>query len=119
MIGKVCRGFLVVALALSGGANARKAELSIDMSVGVDGSCEARIGDQSFAVTQENIDSWLPKLVPNRKTRLHLGGDYEQVPYRCVGQMIYGLQRLRYEVISFAAEPPPLDPSIKIPDFPP
>lgn len=91
----------------------------IDLSVAADGSCQARIGDQIFPATEDEIAVRLPKIVPNRKSPLRFGaGAYADVPYRCVGGMLFSLQRLGYLSITFTAEPPPLGPDITHPGMP-
>jgi biopolymer transport protein ExbD len=106
---------LALALALPGAVLARDHGTLIDLSVAADGSCQARIGDQSFAVTQESLNAKLPALLPNRKAPLHFAPSYEKVPYKCFGPVMSTLQRLGYDSVTLDAEPPPLGPEITNP----
>ena len=51
-------------------------------------------------------DSAIHRLLPDRTARIVLTNSIE-TPYRCVGQLIYELQRMRYLHIGFISEPPP------------
>jgi hypothetical protein len=114
--GKLATTILLVGMALQGSAAfAEEKGTPVDLSVAADGSCQARIGDQTFAVTMEVLEAKLPTLLPDKKATVRFSGaTYETVPYRCFGSMIFGLQRLGYKSISWVAEGPPLGPEFSI-----
>jgi hypothetical protein len=110
---------MAFAFALPGSAAAAKDRgTRIDLSVAEDGSCRARIGDQTILATPEELDARLPALLPDRKAPLRLAASYEKVPDSCFGPVMSALQRLGYDSITFEAEPPPLGPEITSPGGP-
>lgn len=112
-------GFLAAALMWQpSAAVAKDVRIFIDISITADGTCLAKIGTTPLPKTIEELDATLSSLVPNRKADLRLRG-FDNMPYRCIGGIIFNLQRLGYKTIGFDVEPPPLDKDIKIQDDPP
>jgi len=113
-------GLLAIGLVLQGsGAAANDAKRSIELSVGVDGSCEVRIGDQVFAGTAEELINRLPVLFPNRKKSLRLSDNNGNVPYRCFVPLLRILRKLDYSEVTLETTPPPLNTDFSIPDLDP
>jgi len=113
--GKLIASSFVVGLVLQGGtAIAKQARTYIDLSVTADGTCLAKIVNETIPITQHDLEARLPALLPKRNANIGLRG--EDTPYRCVAVVLSSLRRLKYETIGFDFPPPPLNPDIKIPD---
>ncbi|WP_069338963.1 hypothetical protein [Sphingobium yanoikuyae] len=70
-------------------------------------SCTARISDQSFDISDPALETTL-KPFAERHMNVHLIG-VTDVPYRCVGSLIYLMQRIGFPKIGFISEAPPAD----------
>ena len=87
-----------------------------NMLLSVDGSCNTYIGQKKIASKQELLDLSVAKLrdeiakqkAAGSKTELpevHIRGE-ANMEYRCVGGVIYTLQKAGFQKIGFISEPP-------------
>lgn len=80
---------------------------SISVECDETGLAGVRVGDHLVRnLTSPAGEAELKRLLPDNKQEIHLTGGME-TPYRCVGGLIYTLQRLGYNRIGFISEPPP------------
>jgi biopolymer transport protein ExbD len=80
---------------------------SVSIVCGETGLTGIRVGDHLVRDPASPAgESELKRLLPDKNKEIHLTGGME-TPYRCVGGLIYMLQRLGYGRIGFISEPPP------------
>jgi len=88
-----------------------------NVALSVDGNCDAYWGLQRFDNNQELLDKATGYLVaeverqkasgvPIELPEVHIRGDAD-AEYRCVGGVIFTMQRAGYTKIGFISEPPP------------
>lgn len=80
-------------------------QLTIKIENHTDGGCLATLDGKTFDVHDDDaLNAALAPYQPH-KVEVHLIGDMN-VPYRCIGGLIYALQRWGADKVGFIAKPP-------------
>lgn len=97
---------VLVQLALSGCANARNdaSQPKIFLTRHADGTCSSAIDGKPFDMRDENAVRAAMDSYPGKELEVRIMDDMD-MPYRCIGGLIYTLQKLGYPKISFISEP--------------
>lgn len=80
--------------------------VTINISHSGDDHCSATIGGRVLDPKDENALKTILAPYDLRKVEVHLIGDID-TPYRCIGGVIYALQRAGVAKIGFISEPEP------------
>jgi len=89
-------------------AQSKTAHAEVSVAQQADGACLAVIDGKPFDMKSEQAVRDALRLYPVSEADVHLVGDTD-VPYRCLGGLIYTLQKLGYHKIGFISEHPPHD----------
>ncbi len=102
------RWLLIAAcLAISGCSGRRGETSSLRIDVVLEGeACRAIIGDKSFNPQDMAATDAVLQPYVRQKGEAHLVGGID-LPYRCIGSLIYNLQRNGFTKVGFISEPEP------------
>lgn len=70
------------------------------------GNCHAELNGEIIPRDFKLFGQKMAVAFPNKKTLVEIAGR-KDTPYRCVGGLVFNIQRLGYSRVGFISDPPP------------